>query len=527
MKTVACLLACLFAIPAAAQVVATPPIGGFNLGAGGCFSQPVSYSGAAVGATTFTVNPQTFPGNGVVWQIYVSATNQVTVKVCATIAGYVNAVVYDVQQSTSGSGFITTVTATPPIISSGGTAPNINAAYQGTGLLIQASTGATTPNDCVKFDASGNTIDAGAPCATGTVTSVTATGPLTSSGGATPNISATYQGNGGKVQASTGTTTTNDCVKFDANGNTIDAGAPCAIGTVTSVTATGPLTSSGGETPNISATYQGNGAKVQASTGGTTTNDCVKFDANGNTIDAGAPCATGTVTSVTATGPLTSSGGATPNISATYQGNGAKVQASTGSTTTNDCVKFDLNGNTVDAGAPCNTGTVTNVTATGPLTSSGGATPNISATYQGNGAKVQASTGSTTTNDCVKYDANGNTIDAGAACGTPTTLAAGTTHSFSGSSDIFVCTTTCTVTPPAPSAGLQYCAMNGDNVSTVITFAAIGSSAQYENTARTAYGTAGTGTLTSSGATANFACILGLDSTHYLTVSFSGTWTTT
>lgn len=64
----------------------------------------------------------------------------------------------------------------------------------------------------------------------GGVTGVTATSPLTSSGGATPNISATYQGNGSKVQLSTGTATTNDCVKFDANGNTIDAGAACGSG---------------------------------------------------------------------------------------------------------------------------------------------------------------------------------------------------------------------------------------------------------------------------------------------------------
>ena len=35
---------------------------------------------------------------------------------------------------------------------------------------------------------------------------------------------------------------------------------------------------------------------------------------------------------------------------------------------------------------------------------------------QGNGAKLQLSTGTTTTNDCVKYDANGNTVDAGSAC---------------------------------------------------------------------------------------------------------------
>jgi len=38
------------------------------------------------------------------------------------------------------------------------------------------------------------------------------------------------QGNGTKFQLSTGTTTTNDCVKFDANGNTVDAGAACGSG---------------------------------------------------------------------------------------------------------------------------------------------------------------------------------------------------------------------------------------------------------------------------------------------------------
>ncbi len=37
------------------------------------------------------------------------------------------------------------------------------------------------------------------------------------------------QGNGSKVQLSTGSTTTNNCVKFDANGNTVDAGAACGV----------------------------------------------------------------------------------------------------------------------------------------------------------------------------------------------------------------------------------------------------------------------------------------------------------
>lgn len=89
----------------------------------------------------------------------------------------------------------------------------------------------------------------------------------------------------------------------------------------------------------------------------------------------------------------------------------------------------------------------------------------------------------------------------------------------------FVCTSTCTVTPPVPAAHYQFCILNGDATSTVITLVAIGSSARYENTARSAYGTAGTGTLTSSGATGDGLCLLGLDSTHYLTVNFTGTWT--
>ncbi len=96
---------------------------------------------------------------------------------------------------------------------------------------------------------------------------------------------------------------------------------------------------------------------------------------------------------------------------------------------------------------------------------------------------------------------------------------------MAGKADIFVCTTTCTITVPVPAAGLQYCVMNDDNVATVITMSAIGSSGQYENQARTAYGTATTGTLVSGGAVKDFVCLLGRDSTHYLFASGGGIWT--
>jgi hypothetical protein len=104
-------------------------------------------------------------------------------------------------------------------------------------------------------------------------------------------------------------------------------------------------------------------------------------------------------------------------------------------------------------------------------------------------------------------------------------LSANNSGTFSGPAMYLVCTSTCTLTVPVPVAGAQYCAFNDDNVSTVITLSAIGSSARYESTARTSYGTAGTGTFVSGGAVGDFVCIVGRDSTHYSTLGFKGTWT--
>lgn len=60
-------------------------------------------------------------------------------------------------------------------------------------------------------------------------------------------------------------------------------------------------------------------------------------------------------------------------------------------------------------------GTVTNVTGTSPVTSSGGATPAIGISgvtgEQGNGALLQLSTGTVNSNRVAKFDANGNTIN--------------------------------------------------------------------------------------------------------------------
>ena len=74
------------------------------------------------------------------------------------------------------------------------------------------------------------------------------------------------------------------------NANTFDTGAACANSNPYPTTNTMPVSSftlSGGTAMTAN---QGTGASVQHSTGTTTTNDCVKFDSAGNTIDAGSSC---------------------------------------------------------------------------------------------------------------------------------------------------------------------------------------------------------------------------------------------
>lgn len=107
----------------------------------------------------------------------------------------------------------------------------------------------------------------------------------------------------------------------------------------------------------------------------------------------------------------------------------------------------------------------------------------------------------------------------------PIQTSTGTSVTLSGNNQIFGCTSTCTVTVPVPVAGVTYCVFNDNNIATVITLSAIGTGAMYQNTAGTAYGTAGSGTMVSSGALNDSICILGRDATHYWTRTFNGSWT--
>ena len=152
------------------------------------------------------------------------------------------------------------------------------------------------------------------------------------------------------------------------------------LGTVTDVTASGVLTSSGGTTPNIT-----HNAPSTSPAKSTQALYPIKIDSYGHITEAGT--AVTPVTSVTASGALTSSGGTTPAIT-----HNAPATSPAKTTSAVYPITIDSYGHITAAGSAVtiptestvsgwgftkNAGTVTSVTASGALTSSGGTTPAI------------------------------------------------------------------------------------------------------------------------------------------------------
>lgn len=269
-----------------------------------------------------------------------------------------------IPSSGSGSG-VTGVTATLPIISSGGTAPNIS--LQIPLPVIDGGTGTTIPTLIAGTGISitgpwpDQTINA---TNTGTVTSVTASAPITSSGGATPNIALTaplaliYGGNATATPSLVAGTNTTVSGTWPAQSVNVATGA----GGVTAVTGSGNIASSGGTTPNITLVNPPtiSGANITAATiplaalvagnavlaGPETFTGVIPFSSppvmSGASITTGtvpdAALVTAPVTAVTGTAPITSSGGTTPVIALTtplavsFGGNGTATPTLTAGT---------------------------------------------------------------------------------------------------------------------------------------------------------------------------------------------------
>jgi hypothetical protein len=197
--------------------------------------------------------------------------------------------------SGGGGGAVNSVTASGPLASSGGANPNISL----TGIVAPANggTGIALPgalNNVLTSDGAGGWTSS-APSG-GTVTGVTATGPLASSGGATPDISLTG-------------------IVAPANGGTGIA-LPGALNNVLTSDGAGGWTSSA---PSGGATAQGGANAIQYANAATPAN----FDGNANFVydEATGRLGVGTATpneAATINGVVSIAEGASPSNTAAF-----------------------------------------------------------------------------------------------------------------------------------------------------------------------------------------------------------------
>jgi hypothetical protein len=354
--------------------------------------------------------------------------------------------------------------------------------FTGSGAKTASATGTMVNNDCAKWDPNGNIIDAGAPCAAVASGAAGQFGFYSISGNALTahtlaagDIPAlnyqtplTFTGNGVKTASSTGSFAASDCVKWDSNGNLIDAGSPCnswaALSSGTNTTGALVVGSGSSLNPGGTGIITANnipvitnyancpitaGAVAYLTTefgicGGNGSNFWFSTYWNGNST---AP----TINHFVIWGSSTTPG---QQIDSGYSasGTGTGVVTTSGTHTSGDCAKWDANGNVIDAGSPCGSGSSsptfsalsssTNTSAamlvgtgaslgvTGSGTISATAVPVTGVTgltFSGNTAKAASSTGTLTSSDCAKWDPNGNIIDAGSPCAS---VASGTTGQF-------------------------------------------------------------------------------------------------
>lgn len=286
--------------------------------------------------TTVPANGQILIGNGTDYTV-ANLTAGTGVTITNTAGG--------ITLSAPDNGTVTGVTASSPLASSGGTAPNIS--LTGTVPVANGGTGAATLTGYVI----GNGTSAMTASATIPTSNLTGTLPVANGG----TGQTTYTDGQLLIGNSTGNTlakatlTAGTGVTITNGPGTITISAP-DTGTVTAVTASSPLASSGGATPNLSLT--GTVAIANGGTAGTATptagavpygtGTAYAFTNAGTagqvltSAGAGAPTwttpTTGTVTAVTASSPLASSGGATPDLSLT--GTVAIANGGTNTTTT-------------------------------------------------------------------------------------------------------------------------------------------------------------------------------------------------
>ena len=364
---------------------------------------------------TFTITSTGGSGGG-----DVSGPSSATANNFASFNGVTGKIIKDSGYSSSSFApagtYVTSVGATSPVTSTGGTTPTIAMPAATTSV-----SGYLTSTDWNTFNNKSNTTGTVTSVSgTGTVSGISLSGTVTSSGsltlggtldlssppvigGTTPNTitGTTINANtkfvapdyyaqsilGGNLRTSGGTSLLN----WDGGGSsnvTINGGllanpanknvslAPTGTGTVTINPATAGTFNNmviGGTTPlaitgtTITATtFSGSGSGLTSIPNSALVNSAITI--NGTSTSLGGSISVGTVTSVTGTAPVVSSGGTTPAISMP-----AATTSVSGYLTSTDWNTFNGKGSgTVTSVA--GTGTVNGITLTGTVTSSGSLT---------------------------------------------------------------------------------------------------------------------------------------------------------
>jgi hypothetical protein len=269
---------------------------------------------------------------------------------------------------TSVNGYTGTVVLTNTDISGFGTMSTQNAnAVAITGGAIDGTTIGATTTSTGKF----TTLNASTSLTTPTVQASNSGGlSLKNASGTTQMSMGAGGGDNMSINVSTNLNGTNAQIDISPTGtghvhiNPTGTGSveikPTNVGTMDNITigATTPKAITG--TTITATTFSGSGASLTSIPNSALVNSAITI--NGTSTSLGGSISVGTVTSVTGTSPVVSSGGNTPAISMP-----AATTSVSGYLTSTDWTTFNNKGS----------GTVTSVTATSPVTSTGGTTPVI------------------------------------------------------------------------------------------------------------------------------------------------------